>query len=409
VTDAANPLEGADLAPRLRKVLAIPAAERTSAQADELAAVFRTTTPLLKETRDTLAARRKALADLKIPSTLVMREHVSFERPSFELRVRGSFSAKGERVYAGTPRGLPAMRDDLAINRLGLARWLVDPNNPLVARVAVNRLWEQIFGRGLVETSEDFGTQGSPPTHPELLDWLATEFVARKWSQKTLLRTIVLSATYRQSSAVPAALAERDPYNRLFARGPRVRLEAEMIRDVMLSVSGLLSEKLLGPSVFPLQPDGIWNMPYNSDKWMVSQGEDRFRRSLYTFWRRTSPYPSFMTFDATSREFCTVRRVRTNTPLQALTLLNDPASFEAARALAGRMIATGSTPSDRATAGVKLVLSRPSRPQEVDRLVALYEQELAQYRKRGEPEPEQAAWTMVANVLLNLDEAITKE
>jgi hypothetical protein len=409
VTDAANPLEGADLAPRLRKVLAVPAGERTTAQADELAAVFRTTTPLLKETRDALAAKRKALADLKIPSTLVMREHVSFERPSFELRVRGSFSAKGERVYAGTPRALPPMRDDLAINRLGLARWLVDPNNPLVTRVAVNRLWEQIFGRGLVETSEDFGSQGSPPTHQELLDWLATEFVAQKWSQKALLRTIVLSAAYRQSSAVPTALAERDPYNRLFARGPRVRLEAEMIRDVTLAVSGLLSEKISGPSVFPLQPDGIWNMPYNSDKWTVSQGEDRFRRSLYTFWRRTSPYPSFMTFDATSREFCTVRRVRTNTPLQALTLLNDPASFEAARALAGRMVAGGTTPAARASTGVKLVLTRPSQPQEVERLVALYEQELAQYRKRGESEPELAAWTMVANVLLNLDEAITKE
>ena len=409
VTDAASPLEGADLAPRLRKVLAIPAAERTTAQADELAGVFRATTPLLKEMRDTLAARRKALADLKIPSTLVMRERTSFERPSFELRVRGSFSAKGERVYAGTPRALPAMRDDLAINRLGLARWLVDPNNPLVSRVAVNRLWEQIFGRGLVETSEDFGSQGSPPTHPELLDWLATEFVAKGWSQKALLRTIVLSSTYRQSSGVPAAVAERDPYNRLFARGPRVRLEAEMIRDVTLSVSGLLSEKMFGPSVFPLQPDGIWNMPYNSDKWTVSQGEDRFRRSLYTFWRRTSPYPSFMTFDATSREFCTVRRVRTNTPLQALTLLNDPASFEAARALAGRMVAGGSTPDARAAAGVKLVLTRAPRPQEVERLVALYDQELAQYRKRGESEPELAAWTMVANVLLNLDEAITKE
>jgi len=301
------------------------------------------------------------------------------------------------------------MRDDLAINRLGLARWLVDPNNPLVSRVAVNRLWEQIFGRGLVETSEDFGSQGSPPTHPELLDWLATEFVGKGWSQKALLRTIVLSSTYRQSSAVPAAVADRDPYNRLFARGPRVRLEAEMIRDVTLSVSGLLSEKTFGPSVFPLQPDGIWNMPYNSDKWTVSQGEDRFRRSLYTFWRRTSPYPSFMTFDATSREFCTVRRVRTNTPLQALTLLNDPASFEAARALAGRMIAGGSTPAARAAAGVKLVLARDSRPPEVERLVALYDQELAQYRKRGESEAELAAWTMVANVLLNLDEAITKE
>jgi hypothetical protein len=409
VTDAANPLEGADLAPRLRKVLALPVAERTTAQADELAAVFRTTTPLLKEARDTLAARRKALADLKIPSTLVMREHVSFERPSFELRVRGSFSAKGERVYAGTPRALPAMRDDLAINRLGLARWLVDPNNPLVARVAVNRLWEQLFGRGLVETSEDFGSQGTPPTHPELLDWLATEFVAKKWSQKALLRTIVLSSTYRQSSAVPPAVADRDPYNRLFARGPRVRLEAEMIRDLSLSVSGLLSEKMLGPSVFPMQPDGIWNMPYSSDKWTVSPGDDRFRRSLYTFWRRTSPYPSFMTFDATSREFCTVRRVRTNTPLQALTLLNDPSSFEAARALAARMIAAGGSPASRATQGVKLVLTRPARPDEVERLVSLYEQELAQYRKRGESEPEQAAWTMVANVLLNLDEAITKE
>jgi hypothetical protein len=409
VTTAANPLEGADLAPRLRRVLAAPAAERTKAQADELAAVFRATTPLLKEVRDTLAARRKALVDLKIPSTLIMRERVSFERPSYELRVRGGFSAKGERVYAGTPRSLPGMRDDLPINRLGLARWLVDPSNPLVARVAANRIWEQLFGRGLVETSEDFGSQGAPPTHPELLDWLATEFVAKGWSQKALLRTIVLSSTYRQSSALPAAAADRDPDNRLLARGPRVRLEAEMIRDATLAASGLLSDKMFGPSVFPMQPDGIWNMPYNSDKWNVSQGEDRFRRSLYTFWRRTSPYPSFMTFDATSREFCTVRRVRTNTPLQALTLLNDPASFEAARALAGRIAAGGTTPSARAAWGVKLVLSRPSSAAEVQRLVALYDKELAQYRQRGDSEPELAAWTMVANVLLNLDEAITKE
>ena len=409
VTDTANPLEGADLAPRLRRVLALPAAERSTAQAEELAAVFRAATPLLKETRDALAAKRKALADLKIPSTLVMRERPSFERPSFELRIRGSFSAKGERVYAATPRALPGMRDDLPINRLGLARWLVDPGNPLVARVAVNRMWEQLFGRGLVETSEDFGSQGTPPTHPELLDWLATEFVANRWSQKSLLRTIVLSSTYRQSSAVPSGGADRDPYNRLFARGPRVRLEAEMIRDVTLAVSGLLSPKMFGPSVFPVQPDGIWNMPYNSDKWTVSPGEDRFRRSLYTFWRRTALYPSFMTFDATSREFCTVRRVRTNTPLQALTLLNDPASFEAARALARRMGGAGTSPQARVASGIKLVLSRPSTPSEVDRLVALYEKELAQYRQRGESDPEMAAWTMVANVLLNLDEAITKE
>jgi hypothetical protein len=410
LTDRADPLEGADLAARLRPVLQQPAAERTKAQAEELAAVFRTTTPLLKPTRDALAAARKALADLQIPSTLVMRERMAFERPSFELRVRGSFEAKGERVYAATPSSLHSMRNDQPVNRLGLARWLVDENNPLVARVAVNRFWEQIFGRGLVETSEDFGAQSSPPTHPELLDWLATEFIAKGWSQKTLIRTIVLSATYRQSSSVTPQLAERDPYNRLFARGPRVRLEAEMIRDLALAAGGLLSPKLHGPSVFPLQPDGIWNMPYNADKWTTSSGEDRYRRSLYTFWRRTSPYPSFMTFDATSREFCTVRRVRTNTPLQALTLLNDPAAFEAARALADRMTAAAADSRGRVAHGIKLVLAREARPAEIDRLVAMYEQEFAHYASRGDrPSAERSAWSMVANVLLNLDEAVTKE
>jgi hypothetical protein len=409
VTDRADPLEGADLAPRLRKTLDIPSAQRTTAQNDELVGVFRAATPLLRETREALASRRKALTDLKIPSTLVMRERPGFERPSFELRVRGSFSARGERVFAGTPRALHPMRDDLPANRLGLARWLVDPGNPLVSRVVVNRLWEQLYGRGLVETSEDFGSQGTPPSHPELLDWLAAELIAKGWSQKTLIKTMVMSATYRQSSAVSAGLAERDPYNRLFAHGPRVRMEAEMIRDASLAVSGLLSDKMFGPSVFPLQPDGIWNQPYSSDKWSVSSGDDRYRRSLYTFWRRTSPYPSFMTFDATSREFCTVRRVRTNTPLQALTLLNDPASFEAARALARRMVSGGSTSTARAARGVKLVLSRQAEPLEVDRLVKMFEKESASYRQRGEPEPELAAWTLVANVLLNLDEAITKE
>jgi hypothetical protein len=309
------------------------------------------------------------------------------------------------------------------VNRLGLARWLVDENNPLVARVAVNRFWEQIFGRGLVETSEDFGTQGAAPTHPELLDWLATEFVAGKWSQKTILRTIVLSATYRQSSAASATLEERDPYNRLLARGPRVRMEAEMVRDVALSASGLLSTKMYGPSVYPQQPPGIWNMPYNTDKWTMSEGEDRYRRSIYTFWRRTSPYPSLMTFDATSREFCQVRRVRTNTPLQALTLLNDPASFEAARALAARMV--GEAHSDRARAGlgVKLVLSREATPDEIARLLAVHDVEQRHYQERVDAatrvlgdrkqssadDANLAAWTIVANVLLNLDETVTKQ
>ena len=409
VTDRTTPLEGSELAPRLRRVLVLPAAERSAAQAEELAAAFRSTAVVLKPTRDALNSARKALADLKIPSTLVMRERVSFERPSFELRIRGSFAAKGERVYAATPAALHPMRPDQPINRLGLARWLVDENNPLVARVAVNRVWEQIFGRGLVETSEDLGTQGAPPAQPELLDWLATEFIAKSWSQKALVRTIMLSSTYRQSSAVSPELADRDPYNRLFARGPRVRMDAEMIRDAMLATSGLLSRKMLGPSVFPLQPDGIWNQPYSSDKWTTSTGEDRYRRSVYTFWRRTSPYPAFMTFDATSREFCTVRRVRTNTPLQALTLLNDPASFEAARALAKRMMEVGDQAAVRAARGIKVVLAREAKSAEVDRLVSTYEQEREHFKKRGDADPELAAWTIVANVLLNLDEAVTKE
>ncbi len=430
-TTAADPLAGAELAARLRPVLAQPASERSQAQAEDLAAFFRATAPSLQPTRDALTAARKALADLQIPSTLVMKERPSFERPSYELRERGSFMARGDRVYARTPGALHPMRDDLPANRLGLARWLVDDNNPLVARVAVNRFWEQIFGRGIVETSEDFGAQGALPTHPELLDWLATEFVAGRWSQKATLRTIVRSATYRQSSAVSAPLAERDPYNRLLARGPRVRMEAEMVRDSALAASGLLSAKMYGPSVFPLQPPGIWNMPYNSDKWATSEGEDRYRRSLYTFWRRTSPYPSFMTFDATSREFCQVRRVRTNTPLQALTLLNDPASFDIARALARRMLqdpaagaaAGANVARARAAVGIKLVLSREARPDELTRLVALYERERRHYQERAsaaamvvgrdgarvQDDADLAAWTIVANVLLNLDEAVTKQ
>ena len=422
VTTAADPLAGADVPARLRPVLEVPAGTRTAAQTDDLASFFRSTASLLKPTRDALAVARKALADLQIPSTLVMKERPSFERPSYELRVRGSFTARGARVYAGAPLALHPMRDDQPMNRLGLARWLVDERNPLVARVTVNRLWEHLFGRGLVETSEDFGSQGSPPSHPELLDWMATEFMSKGWSQKAMLRLMVTSSTYRQSSAVTSQLVERDPYNRLLARGPRFRMEAEMVRDVALAASGLLSEKMFGPSVFPLQPPGIWNQPYSSDKWTTSDGEGRYRRSLYSFWRRTSPYPSFVIFDATSREFCTVRRVRTDTPLQALTLLNDPASFEAARALAKRMMAAGVDDRARVAFGVKLVLSRTATVAELDRLVALYQTEREHYRTRPDAaarvlaesairrrdSADLAAWAIVANVLLNLDEAVTK-
>jgi hypothetical protein len=242
----------------------------------------------------------------------------------------------------------------------------------------------------------------------------------RGWSQKALLRTIVTSATYRQASAVSPALAQRDPYNRLFARGPRFRLEAEMIRDGALAASGLLSAKMHGPSVFPTQPEGIWNMPYNEDRWVESEGEDRHRRSLYTFLRRTSPYPMHMTFDATSREYCASRRVRTNTPLQALTLLNDRASFEAARALAARVAALPDAAA-RATQAFRLVIARDPKPAELARLLAYVAAERSHFTGRldaarqvapsppaGQSAADAAAWTLAANVLLNLDEAVTK-
>jgi hypothetical protein len=313
-------------------------------------------------------------------------------------------------------------------NRLGLAYWLIDAENPLTSRVTVNRLWEQIFGRGIVETSEDFGTQGEFPSHPELLDWLALTF-RESWSMKSMLRLIVTSATYRQSSRVTPTMRERDPYNRLLARGPRFRMEAETVRDVALATSGLLRRKIGGPSVFPPQPEGIWDIPYSDEKWVTSEGEDRHRRGLYTFIRRSATYPSFITFDATSREFCTVRRVRTNTPLQALVTMNDEAFFEAAQALAARVLRepdsseNGGASTLRATYAVRLVLSRTPKDDELQRILASYERQLERFRKDGDAaaqvikgyalegvDPaEQAAWTVVANALLNLDEALTKE
>ncbi len=351
-----------------------------------------------------------------------MRERVGYERPSAYVRHRGSFMDKEDQVYAGVPASLHPLRDDQMPNRLGLAHWLVDEDNPLTARVVVNRAWEQFFGRGIVETSEDFGTQGSAPSHPELLDWLATEFVGQGWSQKAIHKLIVSSATYRQSSEASSTLVERDPYNRLLARGPRFRLEAEMVRDSVLSASGLLSPKVGGPSVFPPQPDGIWDIPYSSEKWTPSDGEDRYRRGLYVFIRRSATYPSFVTFDATSREHTTVRRVRTNTPLQALTTLNDEAYFEAARALAARVLKEA--PSEtRAIYAFRLVATRTPKSGEVERVLASYQRQLEKFRNdraaaaqtikgyeiANVDAAEQAAWTLVANALLNLDEALSKE
>jgi hypothetical protein len=424
VTTMADPHLAIMVPARLRKTLDLPPAERTEKQATDLAAAYRALAPLLQPVRDNKTKLEKQDADLGIATSLVMGERNSFERPCTNVHIRGAFLTVGEKVCAGTPFILNSLPDDQMPNRLGLANWLVSDDNPLSARVTVNRYWEQLFGRGIVETSEDFGTQGTPPTNPLLLDWLATEFIRDGWSMKKVLRVMVTSATYRQSSNATPELEEKDPYNLLLARGPRFRMPAEMVRDVALEAGGLLSPKIGGPSVFPYQPEGIWDMPYNDDKWVVSKGEDQYRRSLYTFIRRSSPYPSWTTFDAPTREFCTVRRVRTNTPLQALTTLNDPAFFAAAQAL-GQMILQGGGPdaAARATYGFRRSLTRRPTAPELDRILAYYREEIAYFQKDPKDAvlvakgytgpsanlPEVAAWTMISGVLLNLDEALTEE
>ena len=419
-TAAEAPEKTVQIPAELRPVAAMEPEKRTPKQAEELSKSFREVAPSLKTNRDELKQLQKDLDSLGIVSTLVMGDRATAEPLSAKLRIRGSFLSPGETVSAGTPAALNPWRDGLPKNRLGLARWLASKDNPLTARVAVNRIWEQYFSHGIVETSEDFGVQGERPSHPKLLDWLAVEFMENGWSQKAIHQLIVTSSTYRQDSGVTPELNERDPYNRLLARGPRFRVEAEMVRDVFLADSGLLSPKIGGPSVFPYQPEGVWDLPYNDDQWKMSQGEDRYRRGLYTFVRRTSPYPSMTVFDAPSREFCTVRRVRTNTPLQGLTTLNDPVFFAAAQALARRVIQEGGPAlSDRATLAFRLCTGRKPKPNEVQEILQSYDKNLATLRqhpevaaKVGGPaanDPDAAAWTMVSNSLLNLDETMTKE
>jgi mono/diheme cytochrome c family protein len=424
VTTMADPRVVVTVPAKLRNVLELPTAQRTEKQAADLAAAYRVIAPLLDPVRDKKKELEKADSQVGIATTLVMGEKNSFERPCTSFHIRGSFLSVADKVCAGVPFILNPLPDDQMPNRLGLANWLVSDDNPLTARVTVNRYWEQLFGRGIVETSEDFGTQGAPPTHPLLLDWLATEFMRDGWSIKKMLRLIVTSATYRQTSNATPELEEKDPYNLLLARGPRFRVPAEMVRDSALAASGLLSPKIGGPSVFPYQPAGVWDRPYNDDKWEESKGEDRYRRSLYTFIRRTSPYPSWTNFDAPTREFCTVRRVRTNTPLQALTTLNDPAFFEAAQALGRKILQEGGPDATaRATYGFRRCLTRRPTAPELNRILTYYRNEVAYFQKdtkaaglvakgfTGPPAslPEAAAWTMVSNVLLNLDEALTEE
>ena len=394
---------------------------QTSVQQRELTSFFNTLPAARTWPTDSLPAR---LRPVKLP---IMRElPADSNRTTYEF-TRGNWLVHGDVVRPNLPLSLmkyahsPAVRHQA--NRLDLARWIVSADNPLTARVIVNRFWEQLFGLGLVETVEDFGTQGAKPSHPELLDYLALRFRDQyHWSVKKLLRELVLSATYRQSSVMSPVLRNKDSQNRLLARGPRVRLTSEQVRDQALSVSGLLTPTMYGPPVMPPQPDGVWQVIRNVMKWKVAEGPDRYRRAIYTFWRKSSPYPSFTTFDSPSRELCVSRRVRTNTPLQALVTLNDPVYWEAAQALASRMQrASGGDPTRAIRAGGRLLLGAPLSDVKQKLLVQYYQQSLKHYQKNPTavcesitlktmtPSPELAALTVTANVILNLDEAVTKE
>jgi hypothetical protein len=335
---------------------------------------------------------------------------------------RGNWMVKGNKVDPEVPNIMNPFPANAPKNRLGLAMWLTDKKNPLTSRTMVNRLWEQLFGFGLVETLEDMGTQGIPPTHRELLDHLSWEFMNDyNWSVKKLLKEIVMSATYRQDSKTNNELQQKDPQNKFYARGPRVRLSAEQLRDQALAVSDLLSRKMYGASVMPYQPEGIWKSPYNGSKWKLSNGEDKYRRAIYTYWKRTAPYPSMISFDGMAREVCVTRRIRTNTPLQALTTLNDSAYLVLARGLAYRIQEIHRTDiSKQIEKGYELMFYKPITEKCKQVLTALYAQSLTKFKTDKEAacemigemnnhnNPETAALVVVANAMMNLDEWVNK-
>ena len=372
----------------------------------------------------------KAKLEEAIPTVMIMAE-MKKPRETFVLG-RGQYDNPKDKVTANVPAFLPPMAPRLPMNRLGLAKWIVSPGNPLTARVAVNHFWQEYFGTGIVKTSEDFGSQGEQPSNPLLLDWLATEFVRTGWNVKAMQRLIVTSATYRQSSRVTPELAERDPETRLLARGPRFRLPAELIRDNALAVSGLLDTRIGGPSVSPYQPKGLWEemafgQGFSGQIYTEATGKDLYRRSMYTVWKRTVPPPALVTFDAPDREKCTARRSVTNTPLQALVLLNDPTYVEAARFLAARMLTQGGkTPIGRINYAFRMATGRSPNAQERAILLEQAQEALADFRQHSDQaaellsvgasksdprlDPKElAAWTTVASIILNLDETITKQ
>jgi hypothetical protein len=400
-------------------------------QRQQLQQYYRAHAPQAEPLRIELANLRERLASLTEPApTMVMRE-ASQPRETFVLH-RGSYQQPGEKVVPGTPAALPPLPPDAPANRLGLAQWLTMRGHPLTARVAVNRLWSQVMGRGLVASLADLGAQGEYPSHPELLDWLAVQFIESGWDVKALLRQLVLSATYRQSSVPTASLLAQDPANRWLARGPRFRLPAESIRDSALRMGGLLVEDVGGPSVNPYAPGDLWrevshygSTPATAQTFVQDHGTKLYRRSLYTYWKRTSPPPNLTVFDAPTRETCTISRAQTITPLQAMVLLNDVQFVEASRGFAQRVIGHSTEPEERLRWAFWEALSRPPAPEEARELLRLLEQQLARYRSDlsaataligvgeslSDPDvapDELAAWTQVTSVLMNLSETITR-
>jgi uncharacterized protein DUF1553/uncharacterized protein DUF1549/concanavalin A-like lectin/glucanase superfamily protein/cytochrome c len=423
-----TPQEAAEVAfgPEVRSILAIAPEQRSAAQKKQLEDDFHAGSPEIAQAKGEIASTTASIDEVnkQVADTMVMEDQPA-KRENFVL-IRGQYDKHGEVVPTGVPAVFGQLAADQPSNRLGLARWIMDPANPLTGRVLANRLWEKYFGTGLVKTSENMGTQSEPPSHPELLDWLATELVRDNWDLKKFQKLIVMSAAYRQSSATSPELIERDPENRLIAHGPRFRLSAEEIRDQVLAASGLLVEKVGGPSVRPYEPANLWsgNLYGNLSQYVPDKGEALYRRSIYSFLKRTATPPNLTEFDMPSREYCVIKRSRTDTPLQALDLMDDPTYVEASRVLGEHMMTDGgSTPEDRISYCFRRLTARAPTSTESQILLDGFEKQLAHYRSdpgaaaqfvsvgdnHRDPRldaSELAAYTMTASVILNLDETI---
>jgi hypothetical protein len=421
--DAREGLAASGVPADVEEALLTPADQRTPEMKTALRNQFLATSPLMAAANAEIA-QVKALMP-KFPTTLVMKER-AVPRIT-HIHKRGEYLQELDVVTGGVPAVLPQLPKGKPANRLTLAQWIVDPENPLPSRVIMNRTWTRFFGRGIVNTIDDFGVMGEKPSHPQLLDWLATEFVRQHWSMKNMHKLIVMSATYRQSSHVDPDMLEKDPANVYMARGPRLRVESEIVRDIALASSGLLSQKIGGPSVFPPQPAGVEALSYGPIAWVPSQGEDRYRRGMYTFLKRTSIYPGQTTFDGPTADVTCTRRTRSNTPLQALTTLNDEVFIEAAQAMANKLMTQGpKDPIGKAKLAFKLCTARLPEAKELGSILNFYDAQKKRFEKKevdaaqvALPDPskppkdmditELAAWTTVSRAMLNLDETITRE